>query len=238
MDFMAEVQASAFWASLLAVIWVNVILSGDNAVVIALAARSLPPPQKRQAMVWGAAAAAVSRIALTIVAGEFLKLPLLKIIGGLVVFWIAVKLLVPEGGEDGIQAPGNPLHAIRTILVADLVMSLDNVIAVAAAAQGGIMPLVLGLALSIPLVVLGASLLMEIMERFPIIITLGAAVLGGIAGKMLISDPLVADWIAAEARWMYLRLPGVSWLEIGGALFVVALGKWLARRRAGAATPS
>jgi YjbE family integral membrane protein len=230
MDFMAEIQTPAFWAGLLAIIWVNVILSGDNAVVIALAARSLPAHQKKQAVFWGAGAAVLLRIVLTIVAGELLKLPFLKIIGGLLLLWIAVKLLMPEDGGDDVEGPGNLIQAIKTILIADLVMSLDNVIAVAAAAKGSILLLVLGLAISIPLVVFGATLLMKLMERFPMIITLGAAILGWVAGEMLITDPLVVDWIDANLRWIHFRLPEISWMEIIGAVLVVALGKWLAAR--------
>ena len=191
---MHELLTSQFWLGLGAIIWVNIILSGDNAVVIALAARSLPPHQQRQAVIWGAGAAVVLRIILTIVAVELLKLPYLKLIGGALLFWIAVKLLVPEDSEDGgIKSSSNLIGAIKTILIADLVMSLDNVIAVAAVAKGSILLLVLGLLISIPLVVFGATMLMKLMERYPVIITVGAALIGYVAGEMLVTDPVVID---------------------------------------------
>ncbi len=136
MEFLNELQTAAFWSGLLAIIWVNIILSGDNAVVIALAARSLPVRQQKQAVMWGAGAAVVLRIILTIVAVELLRLPWLRLIGGVLLFWIAIKLLVPEdGGDDGVESSDNLWAAIKTILIADLVMSLDNVIAVAAVAK-------------------------------------------------------------------------------------------------------
>src|SRR5882672_10393941 len=159
---MQELLTSQFWLGLGAIIWVNIILSGDNAVVIALAARSLPQRQQKLAILWGAAAAVVLRIILTVVAVEFLKL-----IGGVLLFWIAVKLLVPEDeGGDDVKSSDHLIGAIKTILIADLVMSLDNVIAVAAVAKGSILLLVLGLVISIPLVVFGATLLMKVMERY------------------------------------------------------------------------
>ncbi|MBI3370724.1 MAG: TerC family protein [Betaproteobacteria bacterium] len=227
---MAEAMTPQFWAGLATIIWINVILSGDNAVVIALAARSLPPRQQRKAVFWGAGAAVVMRIILTIVAVELLKLPFLKIIGGLLLLWIAVKLLMPEDGGDDIEGSDNMIQAIKTILIADLVMSLDNVIGVAAAAKGSIVLLVLGLAISIPLVVFGATVLMTLMERFPIIITLGAAILGWVAGEMLVTDPILVDWISTNMQWMHVKLPEVTWAEIAGAVLVVVLGKWLAAR--------
>src|SRR5438477_410316 len=174
-----------FWVGLGVIIWVNIILSGDNAVVIALAARSLPKHQQKQAVFWGAGAAVILRIALTVVAVKLLEFPYLKLIGGAALLWIAVKLLVPEDDEgDDVEAHSHLWGAIRTILIADLVMSTDNVIAVAAAAKGSILLLVLGLVISIPLVVFGATMLMVLMERYPIIIVLGAAVLGWTAGVL------------------------------------------------------
>jgi len=178
MEFLAELQSPAFWHGLLLIIWVNIILSGDNAVVIALAARSLPEDQQKKAVMWGAGAAVILRIFLTIVAVKLLTLPYLKIIGGLLLFWIAIGLLVPEDGGDDVDGSDNLFQAIKTILIADLVMSLDNVIAVAGVAKGSVLLLVLGLAISIPLVIFGATMLMKLMERFPIIITAGAGILG------------------------------------------------------------
>ncbi len=229
MEFITELQAPAFWTGLLTIIWVNVILSGDNAVVIALAARSLPKRQQGKAVFWGAGAAVVLRIVLTIGAVELLKLPFLKIIGGLLLLWIAVKLLLPEEDDADIESSTNLLQAVKTILIADLVMSLDNVLAVAAVAKGSILLLVLGLGLSIPLVIFGATLLMKLTVRYPIIITVGAALLGWVAGEMLVTDPIVAPWLA-ELSWLKIRLPAFNWIEVGGAVLVVVLGKWLAVR--------
>lgn len=218
-----------FWIGLLAIIWVNILLSGDNAVVIALAARSLPPKQRKQAIIWGSIAAIIMRVILTIVAVEMLKLPYLKIVGGLLLLWIAVQLLVPEGddGDGEAKTYGSIFAAIRTIMIADLVMSLDNVIGVAAAAKGNIVLLVLGLAISIPLIVFGSTLILKVMDRFPIIITGGAALLGWIAGEMLESDPAIADWIMANVGWLVsLRVA-----PIAGAALVVITGTWLVRRK-------
>jgi len=222
---MAEVMTPQFWTGLLTIIWINIILSGDNAVVIALAARSLPEHQQKKAVFWGAGAAVIMRIILTIVAVELLKLPYLKLIGGALLLWIAVKLLIPEDdGDDGIESSSNLWGAIKTILIADLVMSLDNVIGVAAAAKGSIVLLVLGLLISIPLVVFGATMLMRLMERFPVIITIGAGILGWVAGEMAATDPVLKDWVNANAAWLHWAAPAA------GVVFVVLLGKWLAAR--------
>ena len=225
MEFLNEVQTAAFWTGLLAIIWVNIILSGDNAVVIALAARSLPKRQQAKAVFWGAGAAVVLRIILTIVAVEALKLPYLRIIGGVALLWIAVKLLVPEDGNgENIESSDNLIQAIKIILIADLVMSLDNVLAVAAVAKDSLVLLVLGLAISIPLVIFGATMLMKIMDRYPLIITIGAGLLGWVAGDMAATDPVVKDWVDANAAWLHWGAPAA------GAVFVVVLGKWLAAR--------
>jgi YjbE family integral membrane protein len=218
----AMLSGPEFWIGLLQIIGVNIVLSGDNAVVIALAARSLHGRRQKQAIIWGSAAAIVMRVILTVFAVKLLTLPSLKIIGSLLLFWIAVKLLLPEEGDgDGIQGSERLFSAIKTIMVADLVMSLDNVIGVAAAAKGNITLLILGLAISIPLIVFGSTLVLKLMQRFPVIITLGAALLGYIAGDMLVSDPLLSDWIDIHAHILILLAP------VGGALFVVATGAWL-----------
>jgi YjbE family integral membrane protein len=218
-------DGTEFWIALAQIIGINIVLSGDNAVVIALAARSLPPRQQRQAVLWGSGAAVVMRIVLTVVAVELLKLPWLKLVGALLLLWIAVKLLLPESGGEGSGREGATLAAaVKTILIADLVMSLDNVIAVGAAAKGSLALLVAGLAISIPLVVFGSTLLLGLMERFPVIITAGAALLGWVAGEMPISDPVVKDWIDANAAWLHYAGPAA------GAILVVAVGKLLAAR--------
>ena len=225
MELLNEIQTTVFWVGLWQIILVNIVLSGDNAVVIALAARSLPPHQQNKAVMWGAGAAVAMRIVLTIIAVELLRWPWLKLIGAVLLLWIAVKLLLPEdGGSEGVDSSDNLWAAIKTILIADLVMSLDNVIAVAAAAKGSITLLVLGLAISIPLVIFGATMLMKLMDRWPIIITIGAALLGWVAGDMAVTDPVVKDWVDANAAWLHWAAP------VAGAVFVVAAGKWLAAR--------
>lgn len=216
-----------FWIALLQIIGVNIVLSGDNAVVIALAARGLPPDQQKRAVAWGSGAAVVMRIALTIVAVELLRLPYLKLVGCLLLLWIAVQLLLPEDeGEGGAKTVGSLASAIKTILIADLVMSLDNVIAVAAAAKGNTALLVIGLAVSIPLVVFASRLLLTLMERFPVIITIGAALLGWVAGEMAISDPILRDWVNTNAAFLHYAAPAA------GALLVLAIGKLMASRKA------
>ncbi len=225
---MEQLLTSHFWLGLGTIIWVNIILSGDNAVVIALAARSLPGRQQKLAILWGAAAAVVLRIILTIVAVKLLEFPYLKLAGGAALLWIAVQLLIPEeGGDEEVESSSHLLGAIKTILIADLVMSTDNVIAVAAVAKDSILLLVLGLVISIPLVIFGATLLMKLMERYPIIITLGAAVLGWTAGEMAVTDPAIAQWVKAHMEWM----ESLYVAPIIGAVLVVVVGKWIAARK-------
>jgi len=237
---MEEVMSQAFWIGLAKIIGVNIVLSGDNAVVIALAARSLPAKQQKLAILWGAGAAVILRIILTFFAVALLALPWLKIVGSLLLFWIGIKLLVPEEPGDDVAASDNLIAAIKTILIADLVMSLDNVIAVAAAAGGSITLLVLGLAISIPLVIFGATLLVRLMDRFPIIITLGAALIGLVAGEMIVTDPVAIGWMKEHVAAVQFdgdkpKLLGMS-LELLcgaiGAVIVVVWGLWLAKRQA------
>ena len=205
-----EFGTPQFWIALLEIIGVNIVLSGDNAVVIALAARSLPEKQRKQAVLIGSAAAVILRIILTIVAVELLRLPYLKIVGALLLLWIGIQLLVPEEEEEGDAAKKvatGMAAAVRTILIADLVMSLDNVIAVAAAAKGSLTLLIVGLVVSIPLVVFGSTLLMKLMDRWTIIVTIGAALLGWVAGEMGVTDPSTKDWIDVNAYWLHYALP-------------------------------
>jgi len=240
---MDEVLTHAFWVGLAKIIGVNIVLSGDNAVVIALAARSLPPKQQKQAIFWGAGAAIVLRIILTVFAVALLTFPWLKLVGAALLLWIGVKLLIPEEGGEDINASDSLIAAIKTILIADLVMSLDNVIAVAAAAGGSLVLLILGLAISIPLVVFGATLLIKVMERWPIIITLGAALLGFVAGEMAITDPAIGNWVKATFTHVDDK-PVVAGISLAllcgliGALFVWAVGTWLARRKSAVAAPA
>jgi len=239
---MEEIATQAFWIGLAKIIGVNIVLSGDNAVVIALAARSLPAKQQKLAILYGAGAAVVLRIILTVFAVALLALPWLKIVGSLLLFWIGIKLLVPEDGDDNISASDHLLTAIKTILIADLVMSLDNVIAVAAAAGGSMTLLVLGLAISIPLVVFGATLLVTLMERYPVIITVGAALIGMVAGEMLVTDPIALQWLTGVGGIVIEggkpKINGIN-LELAagavGAVIVVIWGLWLAKRHAAAA---
>ena len=220
-----------FWIGLLKIIWINIVLSGDNAVVIAMAARSLHPDDQRRAIAWGSGAAVVLRIALTVVAVQLLALPMLQIIGGLLLVWIAVQLLDQDTeGEEETTTHHNLYAAVRTILLADVVMSLDNVIGVAAAAKGNLVLLGFGLALSIPLVVFGSSLMIHLMNRYPIIITLGAALIGWVAGETLISDVMLADVVAHWHGWHWLA-PGLF------ALGVLLWGRWR-QTRPSEATPT
>jgi YjbE family integral membrane protein len=220
-----DLTSAAFWAALGSIILANIVLSGDNAVVIALAARSLPAQQQKKAIFWGSGAAIVMRIVLTLIAVEMLRWPYLKIVGGLLLLYIGVSLLVEdEDGEGTEERAGGLVSAIRTILVADLVMSLDNVLAVAAAAKGDTPLLVIGLAISIPLIIFGSTLLLKVMERLPIIITLGAALLGFLAGEMIFTDP------AVTARFGELSPDVVNGAGAVGAVLVVAGGLWLQRR--------
>jgi YjbE family integral membrane protein len=222
---MELLQSPDFWIGLLKIIWINIILSGDNAVVIAMAARTLPLHQQRRAVLWGSGAAVVLRIVLTVVAAKLLALPYLQIVGGLLLLWIGVQLLGDEDEGDGepTEHHGTLMAAVRTILIADLVMSLDNVIAVAAAAKGSMVLLVLGLAISIPLVIFGSTLMIKLMERFPIIVVLGAALIGWVGGETISSDVIFKDYVAANPWVHYVA-------AAAGAALVVALGKMIQKR--------
>lgn len=236
-----EFATPAFWLALGEIILANILLSGDNAVVIALAARSLPPKQQKQAILLGSGAAIVMRILLTLVAVQLLTLPWLKLIGALLLLYIGVSLLLPEApSEDGHEARAGWIAAVRTILIADLVMSLDNVIAVAAAAKGSTLLLVIGLAVSIPLVVFGSTLLLRVIERFPVIVWLGAALLGYIAGEILAEEPVVHDQLEHVAHGIGFAHEQLAMaLGVLGAVIVVGIGRTLLARHARlqAATP-
>jgi YjbE family integral membrane protein len=221
---MEMLSTAEFWIGLLKIVWINIILSGDNAVVIALAARSLPPHQQKKAVFFGSAAAVVLRILLTVVAAKLLALPWLQIVGGLLLLWIGVQLLSEQDESEGEHREhGTLLAAVRTILIADLVMSLDNVIAVAAAAQGSMTLLILGLAISIPLVIFGSTLMIKLMERFPVIVVLGAALIGWVGGETMASDVALGDALVAQG-WIHYAAAAA------GAILVVVAGKWLHRR--------
>jgi YjbE family integral membrane protein len=239
---LVNLASPEFWIALLQIIGVNIVLSGDNAVVIALAARGLPAGQQKRAVAWGSGAAVVMRIVLTIVAVQLLLLPYLKLVGAVLLLWIAVKLLIPGKESEGHGTASSSLaSAVRTILLADLVMSLDNVIAVAAAAKGSTVLLILGLAISIPLVVFASRLLLTLMDRVPVIITLGAALLGWVAGEMAVTDPVAKGWVDAQAAFLYDAASAVvpAFLHYAasaaGAIGVVLVGTWLASRATRAA---
>ena len=222
-----DLTSGAFWGALGSIVLANIVLSGDNAVVIAMAARALPRGQQRQAIVWGSAAAIAMRIVLTLAAVQMLRWPWLKIVGGALLLYVGVSL---QGDDDEPHErhahAGGLVAAIRTILVADLVMSLDNVLAVAAAAQGDVPLLVIGLAVSIPLIVFGSTLLVKVMERFPVITTLGAALLGWLAGEMGVTDPAFVE------RFGVVSAAVEAAAGVAGALIVVAVGRWRQRRAA------
>jgi YjbE family integral membrane protein len=231
MDFAAFSDAT-FWAALLSIIVANILLSGDNAVVIALASRNLPPAQQKKAIFWGSAAAIILRVVLTITAVALLTLPYLKIIGGILLLYIGIQLLADSDGEEDMKAESSIWAAIRTILIADLVMSLDNVLAVAAAAQKGpeetqLLLLIIGLGMSIPLIIFGSAMLLKVMERFPIIITIGAGLLGFLAGGMLVDDPAIRDSIQNTLGDVKLAF------EVVGIAIVILVGTLMKKRNAG-----
>jgi YjbE family integral membrane protein len=222
-----------FWTALLKIIGVNIVLSGDNAVVIALAARSLPEKQQKQAVFWGSGAAIVMRIILTLFAVALLALPWLKLVGSVLLIWIGVKLLTDsEEGEDGVKDHDSMLAAIKTILVADLVMSLDNVIAVAAAAKNDLLLVMIGLAISIPLIIYASTLLIKVMERFPIVITIGAALIGWVAGEMAWDEAVIKPFTTQYPRWFEYIAAAV------GAALVIGVGKLLAKKNGEAREPT
>jgi len=213
-----------FWIALSQIILINIVLSGDNAVVIAMASRSLPPAQQKKAILFGSVGAIVLRVVLTFFAVYLLTLPYLKLVGAALLFWIGIGLLQQEDEEHGLEGHAGLAAAIKTIVLADLVMSLDNVVGVAAAAKGNVPLLVFGLVISIPLIIFGSTLILKLMDRFPIIIVLGAALLGWVAGEMAVSDPAIAGWVA-ERHTLHTVVPAIA------ALLVVAVGKWLSSRR-------
>jgi len=225
MDF----QGLTFWAAVLQIIWINILLSGDNAVVIALACRMLPPRQRLWGMVIGALVAVVLRILFTGIVSTLMTMPYLKLVGGIALLYIAAKLIVPEESEgEAVEAVDNLWRAIRIVAIADIVMSLDNVIAIAAAAGGSYLLLILGLGISIPLIIGGAAIVMALLDRLPVLVWAGAGLLGWIAGEIMLEDTATIGWIgeATARRFVY-------WSAGAGAVFVVAVGYvWSRSRRA------
>jgi len=218
-----------FWLAALEIIVINILLSGDNAVVIALACRNLPGRQRTWGIILGAVGAIVLRIILTFFAVTLLGLPWLKLVGGLLLLWIGVKLIADEEGGEGegeakVQASDRLWAAVRTVVVADLVMSIDNVLGVAAAAKGSLALLVFGLVVSIPLVIAGSQIILALIERFPVLILAGGGLLGYVAGEMIVEDAALAPWIEATAPWLHWILP------VAGIVAVIGVAKWVQRR--------
>jgi len=219
---------STFLLAVAQIVMIDILLGGDNAVVIALACRRLPEAQRSKGIFWGVVGAIGVRIVLIFFALQLLALPYLKLIGAALLLWIGIKLLVPEDedGHDGMEASDNLFGAVKTVIIADVVMSLDNVIAVAGAAKGDLALVVFGILFSVPIVVWGSRFVLKLMDRFPVVITLGAALLGWIAGEMAVSD------IVIQGRFGD-GMPG--WLKYAcgtvGAIAVVLVGKWLAARK-------
>ena len=192
----SEIGQTAFWVSLLQIMWINILLSGDNAVVIAMACRGLRPRQRLWGMILGAGVAVLLRIVFTVFVAALMLLPWLKIVGGLALFYIAAKLLVPEeADENETEATEHLWRAVKIVAIADIIMSLDNVIAIAAAAKGNMALLVIGLAVSIPLIVAGAAVIMALLDRFPILVWAGAALLGWIVGEVIATDPVIERYL-------------------------------------------
>lgn len=223
---MPDISSSLFWIAVLQIIAIDIMLGGDNAVVIALACRKLPPEQRRKGIFWGVVGAIGLRVVMIFFALQLLALPYLKIVGALLLLWIGIKLLLPEHDDEHGNIDGGTtlMAAIKTIVVADAVMSLDNVIAVAGASHGSMVLVTFGILVSIPIVVWGSKLVLTLMDRFPVVITLGAALLGWIAGGMLRTDPAMPTALMAGIPY-----PNYVFSSIG-ALLVVIVGKWLGSR--------
>jgi YjbE family integral membrane protein len=224
--------ATLHWGAVFQIIVIDILLGGDNAVVIALACRNLPPSQRIRGVLWGTAGAIGLRVALIAFAVVLLDVPLLKFSGGLLLLWIGVRLMAPPHDvHQNIKPADKLMSAIKTIVVADAVMSLDNVIAIAGAAEAAdrehrLALVIFGLVASVPLIVWGSQLVLKLLDRFPIVIVLGAALLGWIAGGLIINDP-------AGDRWPILDTPAAEYgMSVAGALFVMILGYLLKRRNA------
>lgn len=221
-----DVTSPQFWVAVLQIIAIDIVLGGDNAIVIALACRRLPEKQRNLGIFWGVLGAIGLRVVLIFFALSLLAIPFLKIVGALLLLWIGIKLLQPEPGSDEhqIDASTTLLGAIKTIVIADAVMSLDNVIAIAGAAKDSIGLVIFGLVVSVPIIVWGSKLVMKLMDRFPAAIVIGAGLLGWIAGDMSVTDAITKEWVTVNAAFMHWLAP------VCGALLVVVIGKWLAAR--------
>ena len=222
-----EMGQAAFWVALVKIMWINILLSGDNAVVIAMACRGLPSRQRIWGMVLGAGVAVLLRIVFTGLVASLMTLPWLKIVGGVALFYISVKMLVPEDpDEDETEATEHLWRAVRIVAVADIIMSLDNVIAIAAAAGGNMALLVIGLGISIPLIVAGAALIMALLDRFPIFVWAGAGLLGWIVGEVIATDPVVKDYLTGRFGEGVAHQVELASAALGVALVLIVGGLW------------
>ena len=220
-----EFGSPQFWVAALEIIVINILLSGDNAVVIALACRNLGKTQRKLGIFWGVVGAVVLRIILTFFAVQLLLLPYVQLIGATLLIWIGIKLVAEDEGDGAeVEASDKLISAIKTVIVADLVMSLDNVIGVAAAAKGSLLLLVFGLVVSIPLVVVGAQLIMKLIERLPWLVIAGGGLLGYIAGEIAVADTAVKPWIDERAPSLHYIAPAL------GIIVVVVVGVWMMRK--------
>ena len=215
-----------FFLQIIQIVWINILLSGDNAVVIALACRSLPTRERKWGVILGAGAAVFMRIIFTVMVMSLMQIPYLKLIGGLLLLWIAVKLVIDETDETDIHASSTIWNAVRTIAVADMVMSLDNVVAIAAAAKGSIPLIVFGLLISVPLIVFGATLIITILQRYPVLVWAGAGLLGWVAGDLIASDPSMRPLTSAIAESTAETIGGII-----GVVLVLGVALVLKQRR-------
>lgn len=211
---------SVFFSSLLLIITINIVLSGDNAVVIAIACRKLAPQQRKKAILWGTFLAVIVRVIATVLAVYLLKIPYLYLIGGLILLWISYNLLKEEEEDNRIESTEDLVQAVKTIVVADVMMGLDNVLAIAGAARGNLLLIVLGLVISVPLMVFGSQLILKAMERFAWLVYVGSAVLAWAAVNMIVTEPVVEKWLA---QWGAL---GTTILKTGIVAVVLLLGYW------------
>ena len=222
-----DMDRTEFWVALAKIIWINILLSGDNAVVIAMACRGLPHRQRLWGMILGAGVAVLLRIVFTGVVASLMLLPYLKIAGGLALFYIAAKLLVPDDPDrDETEAVEHLWRAVRIVAVADIIMSLDNVIAIAAAAGGNMALVVLGLAISIPMIVAGAALIMALLDRFPILVWAGAALLGWIVGEVIATDPVSVGYLTNNYGAAVGHKVEYAAAAVGALLVLVVGGLW------------
>ncbi|WP_397473057.1 TerC family protein [Pusillimonas sp.] len=228
---MTEFLSTLHWGALFQIVMIDILLGGDNAVVIALACRKLDPRQRMRGILWGTAGAIIMRVVLIFFALQLLNIPFLKVVGGLLLVWIGIKLLLPDDGHhDGITAGSSVWTAVKTILIADFVMSLDNVIAIAGAAMNAHTDhqmgyVIFGLLLSVPIIIWGSTLVLKLIDRFPIVVLFGAGLLGWIAGGMLVTDVFVVNQVGAPTTTAKIAA------EVVGAALVILAGKWLAARK-------